>query len=331
MNKDSGKGALGWRIGEGWDTHALVAGRRLVLGGVEIAHSHGLAGHSDADALCHAITDALFGAAALGDIGHHFPDTDAQFEGADRWRCWPGGAARARRRLRIGTSTHGHRPGAAPGAAHCGHASASPRTGLGSIGQREGQDGRAMGPVGAAGDRGARAPWMQQLPGPPTRLRAKARSRFTVPRMCDAATVPALPAQAAAHALHGLLDDGQAQPGAGGRGACRVAAEEGRGQVGELLGRHARPVVAHRDHCPGPAARVADLDLGHAAALGRAVAARVLEQVGEHAPEFGLVGHDLGVDGHARVDADLRRVAKRGDLAVDLRRFTGTRASPGRA
>ena len=72
-----------WRIGEGWDTHALVAGRRLVLGGVEIAHSHGLAGHSDADALCHAITDALFGAAAQGDIGHHFPDTDEQFRGAD--------------------------------------------------------------------------------------------------------------------------------------------------------------------------------------------------------------------------------------------------------
>jgi 2-C-methyl-D-erythritol 2,4-cyclodiphosphate synthase len=71
------------RIGEGWDTHALVAGRRLVLGGVEIAHSHGLLGHSDADALCHAVTDALFGAAALGDIGHHFPDTDEQFRGAD--------------------------------------------------------------------------------------------------------------------------------------------------------------------------------------------------------------------------------------------------------
>ena len=77
------KGAPPWRIGEGWDVHALVTGRRLVLGGVEIAHSRGLAGHSDADALCHAITDALFGAAALGDIGHHFPDTDAQFEGAD--------------------------------------------------------------------------------------------------------------------------------------------------------------------------------------------------------------------------------------------------------
>ena len=72
-----------WRIGEGWDTHALVAGRRLVLGGVDIAHSHGLLGHSDADALCHAITDALFGAAAMGDIGFHFPDTDAQYKGAD--------------------------------------------------------------------------------------------------------------------------------------------------------------------------------------------------------------------------------------------------------
>lgn len=72
-----------WRIGEGRDTHALVAGRRLVLGGVDIPHSHGLMGHSDADALCHAITDALFGAAAMGDIGFHFPDTDLQYKGAD--------------------------------------------------------------------------------------------------------------------------------------------------------------------------------------------------------------------------------------------------------
>jgi 2-C-methyl-D-erythritol 2,4-cyclodiphosphate synthase len=71
------------RIGEGWDVHALVEGRPLVLGGVVIPHSHGLQGHSDADALCHAITDALFGAAALGDIGHHFPDTDERFRGAD--------------------------------------------------------------------------------------------------------------------------------------------------------------------------------------------------------------------------------------------------------
>jgi 2-C-methyl-D-erythritol 2,4-cyclodiphosphate synthase len=72
-----------WRVGEGWDTHALVAGRRLVLGGVEIAHTHGLMGHSDADALCHAIIDALFGAAAMGDIGFHFPDSDPQYRGAD--------------------------------------------------------------------------------------------------------------------------------------------------------------------------------------------------------------------------------------------------------
>lgn len=71
------------RIGEGWDTHALVPDRPLVLGGVTIPHTHGLLGHSDADALCHAITDALFGAAALGDIGHHFPDTDQRFKGAD--------------------------------------------------------------------------------------------------------------------------------------------------------------------------------------------------------------------------------------------------------
>ena len=71
------------RIGEGWDVHALVAGRPLILGGVEIPHTMGLLGHSDADALCHAITDALFGAAALGDIGHHFPETDAQYRGAD--------------------------------------------------------------------------------------------------------------------------------------------------------------------------------------------------------------------------------------------------------
>lgn len=71
------------RIGEGWDTHALVSGRPLILGGVTIPHTHGLLGHSDADALLHALTDALLGAAGLGDIGRHFPDTDAAFKGAD--------------------------------------------------------------------------------------------------------------------------------------------------------------------------------------------------------------------------------------------------------
>jgi 2-C-methyl-D-erythritol 2,4-cyclodiphosphate synthase len=74
---------MSFRIGEGWDVHALVPGRKLVLGGVEIPHSTGLLGHSDADVLLHAITDAVLGAAGLGDIGRHFPDTDAQFKGAD--------------------------------------------------------------------------------------------------------------------------------------------------------------------------------------------------------------------------------------------------------
>ena len=74
---------LAMRIGEGWDIHALVPGRDLVLGGVTIPHTVGLLGHSDADALLHAITDALVGAAGLGDIGTHFPDTDARFRGAN--------------------------------------------------------------------------------------------------------------------------------------------------------------------------------------------------------------------------------------------------------
>lgn len=71
------------RVGHGCDIHALVPGRRMILGGVDIAHGLGLLGHSDADALLHAIIDALLGAAALGDIGRHFPDTDARFRGAD--------------------------------------------------------------------------------------------------------------------------------------------------------------------------------------------------------------------------------------------------------
>lgn len=72
-----------FRIGEGWDVHRLVEGRPLVIGGVAIPFERGLLGHSDADVLLHAITDALLGAAALGDIGRHFPDTDARFKGAD--------------------------------------------------------------------------------------------------------------------------------------------------------------------------------------------------------------------------------------------------------
>jgi 2-C-methyl-D-erythritol 2,4-cyclodiphosphate synthase len=84
------------RVGEGWDTHALVPGRKLLLGGVEIPHDRGLLGHSDADALLHAITDALFGAAGLGDIGRHFPDTDERFRGADSLTLLKEAAARVR-------------------------------------------------------------------------------------------------------------------------------------------------------------------------------------------------------------------------------------------
>jgi 2-C-methyl-D-erythritol 2,4-cyclodiphosphate synthase len=71
------------RVGFGYDIHPFVEGRPLVLGGVRIPFERGLGGHSDADALCHAVADALFGAAALGDIGEHFPDTDPRFKGAD--------------------------------------------------------------------------------------------------------------------------------------------------------------------------------------------------------------------------------------------------------
>ena len=84
------------RIGEGWDVHRLVEGRPLVLGGVTIPHERGLLGHSDADALLHAVTDALLGAAALGDIGAHFPDTDERFRDADSARLLAEAARRVR-------------------------------------------------------------------------------------------------------------------------------------------------------------------------------------------------------------------------------------------
>lgn len=74
---------MSFRIGQGYDLHRLVEGRPLILGGVQIDYEKGLLGHSDADVLLHAITDALLGAAGLGDIGRHFPDTDPAFKGAD--------------------------------------------------------------------------------------------------------------------------------------------------------------------------------------------------------------------------------------------------------
>lgn len=84
------------RVGQGFDVHALVPGRRLLIGGVEIAHDRGLLGHSDADVLLHAITDAVLGAAGLGDIGRLFPDTDAAHKDADSLKLLQQAAARVR-------------------------------------------------------------------------------------------------------------------------------------------------------------------------------------------------------------------------------------------
>ena len=97
----SGGGAV--RIGVGYDSHRMAAGRRLVLGGVEIPHDAGLVGHSDADAVCHAVTDALLGAIAAGDIGRHFPDTDPQWAGASSIELLRGAVAIVR--------AHGCAPG----------------------------------------------------------------------------------------------------------------------------------------------------------------------------------------------------------------------------
>ena len=95
--------SIPFRIGEGWDVHALVPGRKLTIGGVDIPFDRGLLGHSDADVLLHAITDALLGAAGLGDIGRHFPDTDERFKGADSIVLLAEAARRVRERgLQIG-------------------------------------------------------------------------------------------------------------------------------------------------------------------------------------------------------------------------------------
>ncbi|MBE6856665.1 MAG: 2-C-methyl-D-erythritol 2,4-cyclodiphosphate synthase [Ruminococcus sp.] len=77
-----------FRIGHGYDVHKLVEERKLILGGIEIPHTHGLLGHSDADVLIHAVMDAMLGALALGDIGHLFPDTDEKYKGADSMKLF---------------------------------------------------------------------------------------------------------------------------------------------------------------------------------------------------------------------------------------------------
>src|SRR3546814_14263716 len=92
------------RVGQGYDVHALVAGRPLIIGGVTIPHTHGLQGHSDADVLLHAVIDALLGAAGLGDIGRHFPDTDLAYRGADSRRLLRDAVAKDRQSVEEGKS-----------------------------------------------------------------------------------------------------------------------------------------------------------------------------------------------------------------------------------
>ena len=144
------------RIGQGHDTHALVGGRKLVIGGVDIAHPLGLSGHSDADVLVHAIIDALLGAAALGDIGTHFPDSDARYRGADSRALLRATreklAAAGWRTVNIDATIHAERPKMAPHIAKmvahlaadlqlpkiCVNVKAKTGEGLGFVGREEG-------------------------------------------------------------------------------------------------------------------------------------------------------------------------------------------------
>jgi len=110
-----------FRVGQGYDVHALVTGRPLIIGGVTIPHTHGLQGHSDADVLLHAITDALLGAAGLGDIGRHFPDTDPAYRGADSRVLLRGAVAKVRAAgwapVNIDATVHAQAPKIGPHAA----------------------------------------------------------------------------------------------------------------------------------------------------------------------------------------------------------------------
>lgn len=125
-----------FRVGQGFDVHALVEGRPLILGGVTIPHTHGLLGHSDADALLHAITDALLGGAGLGDIGRHFPDTDPQYRGADSRVLLRAAAEKVRRAgwqpVNVDATIHAQAPKIGP------HATAMVRNIAADLGLSEG-------------------------------------------------------------------------------------------------------------------------------------------------------------------------------------------------
>lgn len=162
--------AMAMRVGEGWDTHALVAGRALVLGGVTVPHTHGLAGHSDADALAHAIIDAILGAAGLGDIGQHFPDTDPAFAGADSMRLLGAAAERVRDAgyaiVNIDSTIVAQSPKMAPHiAAMRGRIAAAAGLAAGAVNVKA-KTAERMGPVGEGRAIEARAVCLLALAGP---------------------------------------------------------------------------------------------------------------------------------------------------------------------
>lgn len=144
------------RVGQGFDVHALVEGRDLIIGGVRIPHSHGLLGHSDADVLLHAVTDAILGAAGLGDIGRHFPDTDPRYAGADSRvllrAVMEKVAAQGWRVVNVDATVHAQAPRIGPYAAamaaniaadlgigpDCVNVKAKTNEGLGYLGRKEG-------------------------------------------------------------------------------------------------------------------------------------------------------------------------------------------------
>ena len=175
----SDRSSIGIRVGNGYDLHRLVAGRPLVLGGVTVPFELGLAGHSDADVVCHAVTDAVLGAAALGDIGRHFPDTDPQWKGADSVKLLAhaaslvaGGGLDHRQRRRGGDR------GAAEASAVRAADAREPGGGAavrGRAGEREGQDQRRHGRnrrrPGDCRARGGVDSAMSTPPSPPVRVR----------------------------------------------------------------------------------------------------------------------------------------------------------------
>ena len=150
------------RVGLGIDTHRFAEGRPLILGGVEIPHDHGLAGHSDADVLAHAITDAILGAAALGDIGQHFPDTDPEWKDADSMALLREAVARVGaegwRVEYVDATVMLERPKLAP---HREAIMARAERGGRRAGAREGDDRRGDGLRRAARRASRRSPWQR--------------------------------------------------------------------------------------------------------------------------------------------------------------------------